>query len=154
MEHLTARKEILLKHLFVFVAGLSALLSTIPVVAADLTVTITGVRNAHGDLWIAIYDDAEAFVQQNDTKSAAQLKLRARDGTVAFTLRGLAEGMYAVSVMHDENSNAQFDQMGTTPLEGYAYSNSFGSTTMPSFDRAAVTLQPGETETVMKLMYY
>lgn len=143
-----------MKHLFLFVAGLSALLLTTSVAAADFTVTIIGIRNAHGDLWVAIYDDAVAFVEQNEAKSAAQLKLRAREGTVSFTLRGLAEGSYAVSVMHDENSNAQFDQDESTPLEGYAYSNGFGSMSMPSFDRAAVTLQPGETETVIKLIYY
>ena len=143
-----------MKRLFFFVAGLSALLFTTSAVAADLTVTVVGIRNAQGDLWIAVYDDAVAFAEQNDAKSAAQLKLRARQGSASFTLRGLAEGSYAVSVMHDENSNALFDQQGSTPLEGYAYSNSFGSTSMPSFDRAAVTLKPGETETVLKLIYY
>ncbi len=143
-----------MKRLCLFVAGLSALLFTASVVAADLTVTIIGVRNPHGDLWIAVYDDAVAFVEQNEYKSVAQLKMRAREGSVSFTLRGLAEGSYAVSVMHDENSNARFDQQGTTPMEGYAYSNGFGSTSMPSFDRAAVPLKHGETETIIKLIYY
>ena len=143
-----------MKRVFSVGLCLSALLFTPWAVAGDLTVTITGVRNSAGDLWVAVYDDAVAFVEQNEYKSAAQVKLRAREGFVSFTLRGLVEGSYAVSVMHDENRNAQFDQQGSTPLEGYGYSNGFGSTSMPSFDRAAVPVKPSGTETVIKLIYY
>ncbi len=81
----------------------SALAST--AMAADLTVTVTAVKKAEGEIMLAIYDSEGHF---RKTESIATRKA-AKIGDMVFTFPDLAAGNYAVMVFHDCNSNGELD---------------------------------------------
>ena len=112
-----------------------------PALAADLTIAVTGLRNADGLVRLAIFDKASEFPEGEELKSR-DVPARAVALTVHFT--GLKPGRYAVAMHHDENGNKKMDSyIFGIPKEGYGFSRDapvfFGP---PGFDRAAVTLPP------------
>jgi len=78
-----------------------------------ITVTITGLKNAQGQICGRIYTNNIGFpIEKGQSKyeliyplSAAGLK----NNTFTLYFTNLTPGTYAVSVLHDENSNGVFD---------------------------------------------
>ena len=89
--------------------------------AADLTVTITKIRNDHGNILAGLYGGAD---QWPDGMTVADATVKAVSGKAVIIFHDLPPGTYAVSAFHDENANGKFDTntLGF-PLEGFAFSN-------------------------------
>jgi len=112
--------------LFLTVASaLSAPLEAQTTGTANLTVRVTGARNAKGKIRVALFRDGKGF--PNDAlqavhTQAADIDLQTLSAEVVFA--ALSVGIYAVSVFHDENMNEKLDKnfMGV-PKEGYGASN-------------------------------
>jgi len=81
--------------------------------AADLDVTITGVRSAGGVVRLALYDRAEGFATE-EAVVAAQVVPAAR-GAVRAVLEGLGAGTYAIAAYHDEDNDDKFDRFLLIP---------------------------------------
>jgi len=98
--------------------------------AADLTVTVSGVRNADGAIAAAIFNNESSF-----PKAAlvfAAFRIKATQGPVSFTVHDLPAGRYAVTAYHDENGNGKLDADETgLPKEGYGVSNNARETISP-----------------------
>ena len=123
---------------------------------ANLTVRVTGARNAKGKIRVALFRDSKGF--PNDASQAVHTqaadidpqRLRAQ---VVFA--DLPAGAYAVSVFHDENMNEKLDKnfMGV-PKEGYGASNNpkkkMGP---PNFDETKFQLGVADQSVEIKLMY-
>ena len=141
-----------MKRLTSFTAA-AALLLPLAVWAADLTVNVAGLHSTEGDVRVALYDAEETFLQVDARLAGARLK--ARSGAVRTLFTGLKSGTYAVSVYHDENSNAQLDKnfLGI-PREGYGFSNGarafFGP---PGFSKAAFTVDEEHQVITITLRY-
>jgi uncharacterized protein (DUF2141 family) len=108
--------------------------------AADLTVTVSGIRNASGSVSAGIYDSASSFPKAQE--AVVVVRIKARQGSVGFTALGLAPGHYAVVAYHDENDNGRldFDPTGA-PAEGYGVSNGARNPQAPpEFAKAAFEL--------------
>ncbi len=121
--------------------ALLAVLPTVqPTMAADLSVTLAGIRNDSGYVMAAIFDSPRGF--PNEAGAVAQVKMKARPGQVGFVITGLPPGHYAVSAFHDENGNGKLDtNLLGVPTEGYGFSNDArGRFGPPAFDAAAMTL--------------
>jgi uncharacterized protein (DUF2141 family) len=107
--------------------------------AAELTVNITDLRTREGALLVAVVDSAAAW---DDSRQAIARQRVVPDGD-ALTLRfpGLADGAYAVQVMHDENGNGKLDAnfLGM-PVEGYGFSNNPQVMRRPTYDEARFEL--------------
>ena len=90
--------------------------------AADLTVTVSGIRNASGSLSAGIFNSESSFGKASE--ALASFRIKATQGSVGFTVHGLPPGQYAVTAYHDENGNGRldFDPIGI-PTEGYGVSN-------------------------------
>ena len=123
---------------------------------ASLTIRVIGARNAKGAIRAAVFRDAKGF--PNDTSDAVQTQAAAIDpqtlsANIVFT--NLPEGIYAVSVFHDENMNQKLDKnfMGI-PKEGYGASNNpkkkMGP---PSFQETKFQLSGTLQVLEIKLMY-
>jgi len=119
--------------------------------AADLTVSVVGLKNNRGDVHIALYDRPEKFPDSGGMKAEEDVSIRARQARAVFN--NLSPGKYAIAVYHDENGNHEFDQgfLGI-PLEDFGFSN--GATAFfapPSFKDAQFILANTGSTTVIDL---
>jgi len=121
--------------------------------AADLTVTVTGLRNDKGDVHIALYDRPDAFPDGDGMLDERKVPIRA--GVASARFEGLAPGAFAVATYHDENGNDDFDtNVIGFPLEGYAFS--MGAQVFlgpPTFGEAAFKVSVGANETRIAMEY-
>jgi uncharacterized protein (DUF2141 family) len=92
---------------------------------ATVTIHVTGARNAKGQIRAALFQSAKGFpgdTSQAIQTQAADIDPQSLSTKIVFT--GLHDGIYAISVFHDENMNQKLDKnfMGI-PKEGYGASN-------------------------------
>jgi uncharacterized protein (DUF2141 family) len=110
--------------------------------AADLDITLTGIRVAKGTLMVAVVDSAAAWNDQAKATAGMTRKVVAAQEVFHFT--NLPPGTYAAQVMQDENDNGKLDTnfMGM-PIEGYGFSNNPQLLRKPTFDEAKFDLGAG-----------
>lgn len=111
---------------------------TTPVLAAELTVSVTGVRSDKGSVAVAICD--KATFPAGACPYHAQAPAKRNETTVRIT--GVPPGTWAAAVLHDEagSGKLEFNLFGL-PKQGFGFSRDapmrFGP---PSFADAAVNL--------------
>ena len=117
-------------------------------------VEISGLRNDKGQVLCALFSSAEAFPKKAD-KAVARLtaKIAERQATCDFT--GVAPGTYAVSVVHDENSNGKLDtNFIGMPREGVGASNDAkGHMGPPKFSAASFAYVGGRLDLKIHVNY-
>jgi uncharacterized protein (DUF2141 family) len=126
---------------------LSSLLWLAVVVQAqnNLEVKIDNIKNDNGDILIGLYSNSQTFPR----KVSDGRIVKASKAGVIVAFHDLKPGPYAITVLHDENSNKDMDQsMIGIPKEGFGFSNNarifLGP---PSFDNAKFEIQPGTKDT-------
>jgi uncharacterized protein (DUF2141 family) len=121
-----------------------------------LTIKVVGARNAKGKIGVALFQDPSGFPD----KGAAALRSQQADidnqtMSAEVVFRDVPQGVYAVSVLHDENMNGKLDKnfLGI-PTEGYGASNNPGKKMRaPSFDEAKFSMNSTEQTLQIKLIY-
>jgi uncharacterized protein (DUF2141 family) len=123
----------------------------------SLTVSLTGIRNDKGQVFIQLWTKPDGFPKQGDKayKFVAIDANKAVNGTVTTTFTDLAPGTYAVSTLHDENRNGKMDSnMLGIPKEGWAVSNNIVTHThAPSFEQASFQIPAGGQRISIELHY-
>ena len=89
--------------------------------AMELEVLIAGIRNQNGSVLVALYKDAESYLDAE--KFYRRVVIPADSASLLGIIRGLPAGMYAIAVLHDENDNNKMDTRFFIPREGYGFSN-------------------------------
>jgi uncharacterized protein (DUF2141 family) len=114
--------------------------------AADLQITVQGVKNDHGPLCFALFD-REDFLK----KPLFTLKADPQQPVAVFS--NLGPGFYAAMVFQDLNGNGVLDRnMVGAPLEPFGFSNDArGNMGPPSFDAAAVQVGADNQSIVVNL---
>jgi uncharacterized protein (DUF2141 family) len=103
--------------------------------AADLTVTLQGVRVQTGVLKLALVDSQAGWDGQAKPVNADGAAPQGDSAT--FVFKGLKPGAYAVLVTHDENGNGKLDSnMIGMPIEAYGFSNNPNVMRKPTWDEA------------------
>jgi len=129
-----------------------AIAAMAPANAADLTVQITNIRSAEGNILVQLFAGEENY----KSGGAHEIVSRAAIvGELTLTFTGLEAGEYAVRMFHDENGDGKLD---TNPLgiprEGYAFSNEakgvFGP---PSYSAMKVILSEPGGATSARMQY-
>ena len=112
-------------------------MSTVLAHAADLTITVKGVRSGDGAVFLAVYDSGKSFMKVPQAKTTRRLD--AGKGDLKIVIRDLPAGRYAIAAYHDENGNGKLDTNALgIPEEGYGFSNDArGSFGPPQFSEAA-----------------
>src|ERR1700720_1868049 len=108
-----------------------------PASAARIIVTIDGLHNAQGNVFVGLYSTPSKFL--NGNQCDAEKKVRASPGPITVTFDNLPPGTYAVGAYHDENANNHLDtNLLGLPIEGYALSNGVRAVfSKPKFIEAA-----------------
>lgn len=117
--------------------------------AGDLTVEVSGIGRAKGDILVAIFDQKGQWLRQ----AKLSQKTPAGKGSVNVVFENLPEGEYAVSAVHDLNSNGQLDSNAIgIPNEPYGFSNdAAGSFGPPSYDDAKISIDQNKKSITIKL---
>lgn len=113
--------------------------------AADLTVTVTGVKkiDTSSSVRIALYGDAKSF--RHEASALQVLSVPATLGEVSAVFHDIPPGRYAVLAYHDENDNKKLDLfLGMFPSEGWGLSNDPSVFGPPQFEASAFdVVEPG-----------
>ncbi len=89
---------------------------------AELTVTVSGLRSARGQVLACLASGAEAFPNcKAGTSRHARVAVTA-GGEVTLDFGAVPPGTYAISLFHDENGNGRIDKMMMIPREGFGFS--------------------------------
>lgn len=101
------------------------LASTISIAqASNLQLTVSDISVTEGFISVAVFDSEENY---NKGKPIAATKLEATANSIAISFPELADGDYAIKLLHDENSNGKLDtNFVGMPTEGYGFSNNSG----------------------------
>ena len=120
--------------------------------AADLTVTVSGVRDTKESVRIALYADPDTFRHEQNAKQV--LTLPAVAGEVTGLFHDLPAGRYAVVAYHDENGNQKLDLfLGMFPTEGWGLSNDPTVIGPPRFADSAFDVTEPNTAITVPIHY-
>lgn len=90
---------------YIALAGLLAALST-STLAASFTVEVNGLTSYEGQLMISVYNSEDTWLTP---ESVARKKVKLGNESDPEIRFDLPEGEYAISIIHDENSNDELD---------------------------------------------
>jgi len=115
-----------------------------------LTVKIAGIRNAEGNIRVAVRTDENTIVD------ARIVDIDPKTLTAEAVFGNLAEGDYGVAVMHDENKNEKLDFNETgIPTEGYGHSNNpVKRPGPPDFNETKFAFKSTGATVVINLIYW
>jgi uncharacterized protein (DUF2141 family) len=117
-------------------------------------VEISGLRSDKGQVLCALFSSAEAFPKKAD-KAVARLTAKIAERQAVCDFTGVAPGTYAVSVVHDENSNGKLDtNFIGMPREGVGASNDAkGHMGPPKFSAASFRYESGRIDLKIHVNY-
>jgi uncharacterized protein (DUF2141 family) len=128
--------------------------STQPVVAktAHLIIHTADLRNHDGQLIFGVFKTADGFPSAEKKSVNWQVKPASSDGVFECDL---PPGVYAASVLHDENSNGDMDfNVAGVPTEGYGVTNNpKPNFRKAKFDEATFTLPAGGATMTISIQY-
>lgn len=117
--------------------------------AGELTVEVSGVAQAKGDILVAVFDQKGQWLR----RAKLSQKVVAAEGKVSVVFENLPEGEYALSAIHDVNANGRLDSNAIgIPNEPYGFSNdAAGSFGPPSYDDAKISIDQNKKSISIKL---
>ncbi len=127
-------------------AALTLMLAQL-VQAESLTVVISGIEEARGEIRLALYDSAEAF---DDNGEATRKGLAPATGEeITVTIDDLPAGQYAIKLYHDADSDGELGRnMMGMPKERYGFSNNKGRFGPPPWQDAVFEVAEGADTTI------
>lgn len=128
----------------------SAQAASQPQEAGKIIVKIIGIRNADGDIRVAVRSD------ENTVVGSQIVNIDPKTLTAEAIFDNLPEGDYGVAVIHDENKDEKldFNEYGM-PLEGYGHSNNPAKRQgPPDFNETKFILGGPSTTITITLIYW
>jgi uncharacterized protein (DUF2141 family) len=111
---------------------------TCGIAQSKLQVTVNNIKGEKGNIMVGLFDSDESFLK----KPLDGRMVKASGDSITVVFDNLKPGKYAISVLHDANTNKDLDQnkLGI-PKEGFGFSNNAtGALGPPSFEKALVDL--------------
>ena len=122
-----------------------------------LNIHIKGIENYLGELGVAVFEKKKGYpIHIEHCYEAQWVALTEGTKELDFVFDTLSPGVYAVSVIHDENGNRTLERSGMgAPREGVGFSNDQKfSFYMPRFDKSKFPLALGDTKNIVITMDY
>jgi uncharacterized protein (DUF2141 family) len=135
---------------------------------SKLTVRVTGVRNAKGDIQLELFRDAAGFPEASKAFRVQQAEIDPQSLSAEAVFDQIPPGTYAVYAFHDENMNGKLDKILGAPREGYGVSNDpqkrmgcsahaymppYQCMKTPTFDEAQLSVGEPEHVVEIKMIY-
>ena len=115
------------------------------------TVKILGVEHEKGFIDLKIYLDKDSFLKEE--LAFESVRKKPSKGETVIPLTKVHEGMMAVVIYHDENSDGELNRgFFWKPQEGFAFSNFYTPKGLPKFKKAAINVIHG-SQIVIALNY-
>jgi uncharacterized protein (DUF2141 family) len=116
----------------------------------SLRVVVTNLKSTEGSVLVALFNSEDSFL--DDEWKAKKVSINNMEEVIVeFT--DIPQGVYGISVFHDENENDELDTnfMGI-PKEPFGFGNdAMGAFGPPGFDKASVEVGEGVQTTYVKL---
>lgn len=118
---------------------------------AKITVKVKGIKDVKGKMSIALFSDEDEYKSKDIYTLAESVPINSKD--FSFTFSEVQNGVYAVKVYHDVDSDEVLDTNWIgMPKEPFGFSNDAkGKMGPPSFEAASFKAE-GDTELVINLM--
>ena len=133
---------------FLFFLAFLSILNFKNVQSGDLILKIKNFDNQSGLIHIAIYNEQEKFPK----KEGKILGFKEKTSKIIennYEINNLKEGIYAVAIFHDENSNNKFDSFFGIPNEKYGFSNNPSIfLSAPKFEQSSFDLRQNEKKII------
>lgn len=116
--------------------------------SGSLLVKITNIAPKGGKIYVGLY--TKNYIFANFTNTFRKKVINADAKVLSLTFKEIPNGVYAISLFHDENSNGRLDKnfLGI-PKEGYAFSNNIRPTfRVAKFNEANFLLKNREKITI------
>lgn len=130
--------------------------STLSVVSegkATIVLDIKGIRNSIGLIQVSIFSSKNGF-PSDPALAIENLSLRATAPSLKTTIKGLKPGNYAISVIHDENSDSQLNtNFFGIPVEGFGSTGKNRKYSPPLFDQSVFAVKEGLNAVEITLNY-
>jgi uncharacterized protein (DUF2141 family) len=88
--------------------------------STDVSAAVTGLRSTEGHILACLTMRPDAFPDCQNDPAARRLIVPATTGTLDFG--NVAQGRYAIALIHDENANGKLDKRLMIPREGFGFS--------------------------------
>lgn len=125
--------------------------------AADplsVNIAVTGLRSDKGMIQICLFHSSSGFPDCSEQQDAIKRSIPAQ-GDTTTTIDGLSPGVYAISLIHDENGNGRLDTRLGIPREGVGFSRNpnffFGP---PGFKAAQFDATEQVTQETVRVRYF
>jgi len=120
---------------------------------AVLDVSISGLRNMKGNVLVCVTANPRFFPDCSKDPKSFRATVPARD-SAQVSFRGIAQGTYAIALVHDENGNSKMDMAIFLPKEGFGFSRNPAIVTgPPKFKAAAFAIDAAEVTQQVKMKY-
>lgn len=121
--------------------------------AATLDVSVSGLRSMKGNVLVCVTANPKYFPDCSKDPKGQRARVAARSsGSVKFG--DMAEGTYAIALLHDENGNDKMDMAVFLPKEGFGFSrNPAVVTGPPKFKSAAFPMGDVDARQMVKMKY-
>lgn len=119
--------------------------------SGSITITVKKIKEVKGSILVGLYTTEKNFLKKPSYGRAA--KVNGSEVTIVFD--NLPAGDYAVSIIHDENDNKEFDRTKIGfPKEGYCFGNNahakFGP---PKYRDVKVSLKDEPINQTINMVY-
>lgn len=122
----------------------------------SLTVKVAGLENSKGAMVFALYNKDGSIPDQKFRNYYRKQSTNIVKNKSEIKFINLPQGVYAVTVLHDENNDGKVDTKFMLPLpnEGVGFSNyeDFGLNNRPNFNNASFILNK-DSKIVVKVIY-
>lgn len=121
--------------------------------AAEITITVKGIRNAKGRIAALVFVDGKGFPDRV-AEAKTQAIVPARVGEVTLVIKHVPEGKVALTILHDEDGDGRLKRnLVGIPVEGVGMTGKPLGNRSPRFEEAIVEIQ-GDQQREIILKYW